>query len=78
MPRTRSQVQGGLPQLEWGTDASDAQRAAAAAAGEARAERQRGNVPEPNEAALGVSPDANLNRNPKAAVANEAEPNPHD
>ena len=38
MPTTRSQVPGGLPQLRWGTNASNAERAADAAARDARAE----------------------------------------
>ena len=88
MPTTRSQVPGGLPQLGWGTNASNAQRAAATLARDARAEARAQEANRANVATLAVlaganrnpdvPPEANANCNPKVAVANKEDPNEAD
>ena len=81
MPITRSQNPGGLPQLGWGANASNARGVAAALA---RDKRAKAGAQEANAATLAVltdadnpdvPPEANANRNSEVAVANKDDPN---
>ena len=73
MVGTRSRVPGGLPPLDWqGANPSNTQGSEAASAREARAAKRR----PANEAALGVPPNANANRNSDVPLEDDANQDP--